>query len=190
MTSSANPATGKAPWSVLGPEVPDDLAGKRVLEIQGGGESEATEALRGRGAAELVRWRFPEPLENPGEPFDLAYCAGALQGDPHPMNLLTRIWHLTRTGGTLLLESQVLTATEISRYGLFVNDPGGASRWVPGRLALRWMVESSGFDVDRWIDEGARGADAPEAASASLRATRTDRAPALDLANPHNQEGA
>ncbi|HSK50522.1 MAG TPA: hypothetical protein VK889_08515 [Solirubrobacterales bacterium] len=186
MTSPANPA--EQSWSVLGPEAPDDLAGRRALAIGADPEAPAA-ALEERGAA-VVRWKFPgEPLAA-GDPFDLVCCAGgAMQGDPHPVNLLTRIWHLTRAGSALLLESQVLTAPEASRYGLFVADPddGARSHWLPGRLALRWMVEVTGFDVDRWLDgEEDAGSDR---ATAYLRATRTDRAPALDLANPHHQEG-
>jgi len=188
MNSPANPAA-KAHWGLFEPELPADLASARALLIQGGDDADAASALRDRGAEEVVHWRFPTGFDAPAEPFDLVCCCDAMQGDAHPMNLLSRIWHLTRSGTTLLLESRVLTAPEVSRYGLFTNDPDG-SYWVPGRLALRWMVESSGFDVERWIDAGAAGAGAPEQVSAYLRATRTGRAPALDLANPHNQAEA
>lgn len=191
MTDRSHSATADAHWSVLGPEVPSDLSGRRVLEVGDDPEGSArplAASMRDRGAGEVVQWRFPRGLEDgSGEPFDLVYCCGSLQRDPHPMNLLTGIWHLTRPGSTLLLESQIITAPEVSRYGLFVTDPedGSSSHWVPGRLALRWMVEASGFDVDRWLATESTEAGESDRASAYLSATRTERAPALDLANPH-----
>ena len=46
------------------------------------------------------------------------------------------------------------------------------------------MVEVSGYDIDRWLPEKAETTGVGSQASAYLRATRTERIPALDLATP------
>lgn len=186
MTAPTNQSGDGAHWAVLGPEVADDLADVRVLDV---GPAEAPDqssaALGDRGAKEIVR-RGPLDLDDNVEgTFDLVYCRDSLQSDPHPMNLLTRLWHLTEAEGILLVESRVMSAPEQSRYGRFVRADGGASsHWVPGRLAFRWMVEASGYDVDRWLHDGAQPPGGGDQANAYLRATRTERNPALDLATP------
>lgn len=181
-----------AHWDVLGAEVPDDLAGVRVLDVGGAGDHVPSSApFHDRGAADVIRCRVPSDLEgNIGADFGLVYCRDSLQLDPHPMNLLTRLWHVTDPEAVLLLESRILSDSEQSRYGRFVAAEEGEdspAHFVPGRLALRWMVEVSGFDVDRWLPSEARADDRCQV-SAYLRGTRVARQPALDLATPARSE--
>jgi hypothetical protein len=65
--------------------------------------------------------------------------------------MLERLRTMTANGGTLLLGSMMLETVEVSEYARFVpgeyfGDP--TWWWVPGRLALRWMLETTGFHVD------------------------------------------
>lgn len=183
MTSSSSPQI-QAHWDMLAGEVPADLKGSRVLHVGGGDDDPSLAALGDRGA-DLVRWRHPDEHQGTDTPFDLVYCSDALQLDPHPSKLLSDVWHAIAPGGVLLLESQIEPELELSRFGRFVVDSeAGTSYWVPGRLTLRWLVETSGFDVDRWLGDPVSPPDQPSRVSAYLRATKTDRMPALDLAHP------
>jgi hypothetical protein len=167
--------------AILGPELPQGLDGARVLDVTLAPDA-LSQALTERGAGEVVTF---DPATEQREGFDLIVCRGLLQAGPHPMNLLSRIWHLADEGALLLLSSGVLTDPERSRFAQFVlpSHPEDAPQWLPGRLALRWSVEVSGFTVERWLGPGPEADEGPEAL-AFLRATRTDRTPALDLATP------
>jgi hypothetical protein len=184
---SASPQSSDASyWVLLGAELPTDLAERRVLDVAPAGDPDRVSAeLASRGAAELVRWDpAAELAAGPGH-FDLAICRGLMQRTPHPANLLSRLWAAIAEGGTLLLESRVMTEVERSRYAMF-NAAGaglGDSEWLPGRLALRWSVETSGFDFDRWLASPGL-APGPGEASVCLAATRTARPPSLDIAIP------
>lgn len=185
MTASHHSAED-AHWAVLGSALPESIAGIRVLDVSGDSAPDRSSMmLEELAPRELIR-RAPGELEADLEgEFDLVFCRNSLQCDPHPMNLLTRLWHLARSGSVLLLESKAITTPEQSRYARFVTaaEAGGSSSYLlPGRLALRWMVEVSGYDVDCWLDRHAVEVDGP--ISVYLRATRADRTPALDLATP------
>ena len=127
-------------------ELPEDLEKGRVLEVTSPGE-----------------------LPAEGE-FDLVLCRDAIRATPNPMAFLNELWQLTSPGATLLFEAEVLTEPAHSRLARFVPAAG----WVPGRLTLRWMLEVSGFDVERWLDEGGDSANG----RAALRAVRAEREPA------------
>ncbi len=173
-------------WGVLAAAVPEDLAGRRLLDVGPGGEPDSLSAeLAGRGAEAILRWDPAEPLGAEATGFDLIVCREVLQASPHPANLLNRIWEAGSEGAVLLLHSRVLADVEKSMYAQFVAASAGLgdTEWLPGRLALRWSVETSGFDVDRWLAGGEGAAGALEA-SACLQATRTARTPALQLATP------
>ncbi len=134
---------------VIDRELPDDLTDVRVLEVRPG-----------------------DVLDTEEGDFDFVLCRNALRSSPYPMALLADLWRLTAPAGVLLLESDVVAGPEHSQYASFVPSTRSGGGWVPGRLALRWMVEVSGFDVERWLDEaGASGC-------ACLRAVRSDRTPA------------
>jgi hypothetical protein len=180
------PQTTASPWARLGAELPEDLGKRRVLVVGLAGESGE---LALEGAAEVVHWDPTGTAPRPDGLFDLFVSAGALQADPHPANLLTAFCNVAAPGATLLLHSRVLTDPEQSMYARFVGaDAGvGGTEWLPGRLALRWSVETNGFDIVRWIDAGP--ADPRGEADAFLLATRNERTPALILATPATVDG-
>ena len=69
----------------------------------------------------------------------------------HPIALLQRLRSMLSDDGTLLLGSMMLASAELSEYARFVpgsyyGDP--TWWWVPGRLALKWMLESVGLGVE------------------------------------------
>jgi SAM-dependent methyltransferase len=110
-------------------------------------------------------------LELPSEgEFDFVLCRNVIRTTANPMALLNELWQLTSPGAILLLEAEVLIEPTHSRLARFVPAAG----WVPGRLTLRWMLEVSGFDVERWLDEEGD----PTSSLAALRAVRADREPA------------
>jgi hypothetical protein len=173
--SDAGNKTATSPWIRLGTEVPEGVG--RVLLV---GPSDAA----GIKAGETVRWDPAGDGSRPDGAFDLVICAQAIQADPHPANLVLAIWEAMPVGGTLLLHSRVLTDPAQSVYARFVGaDAGiGETEWLPGRLALRWTVETNGFDIVRWIDAGSSERAGED--DAYLVATRTERTPALVLATP------
>ena len=67
------------------------------------------------------------------------------------MALLQRLRTLLSDNGTLLFGSMMLASAGLSEYARFVpgcyyGDP--TWWWVPGRLAMRWMLESVGLEVE------------------------------------------
>jgi hypothetical protein len=159
--------------------LPERIDGWRVLAV--GGNGGAADAFEARGAAEVVVCAEPsEQLQLDAGGFDLVHCAG-LESDLQPMSLYAWLWQATAPGSLLLLEAAVLPDAESSQYARFVpagESPTGRSRWVPGRLVLRWMVENSGFDVQGWLPAPPHVADP---AVARLQAVRAERSPARDL---------
>lgn len=164
-------------WEAMLDELPDDLAGSRLLELTDPGTKGLTaDALVDRGAGEIVLWDRPQELPAGGEKgFDFVLCRDALSSCPYPLALLAGLWRLTSVGGTLLLDSEIGEGAEHSQYARFVPAERSGGGWVPGRLALRWMVETSGFDVERWLAETE---EAQSPSRACLRAIRADREPA------------
>jgi hypothetical protein len=129
-------------------ELPADLDSARLLELSG-----------------------PDRLAGGEGGFDFVVCRDALRESPYPMALLAELWRLTAPGALLLLEAEIDPDPEHSAYAGF--RPGGG--WVPGRLALRWMVEVAGFDVERWLGDPTAPGEPPRA---RLRAVRAKRHPA------------
>lgn len=159
------------------------IDGWRVLVLGENGEA-AADAFRDLGAAEVAVHTEPSEQLRDGRSFDLVHCA-LVTHDLQPLSLYALLWQLTAPGSLLLLEAAVFEDVDSSGYARFVpagESPTGRSRWLPGRLALRWMVECSGFDVQGWLAElpAERGVE-PEAALAQLQAVRADRPPAHDL---------
>jgi SAM-dependent methyltransferase len=139
--------------SALRGELPANLDGKQVLEVV--------------HASDLEDQRVGS--------FDFILCRDLLRTSPHPMALLASLWRLAAPGGVLLLEAAIDPDPAHSGYARFVPTASSGTGWVPGRLALRWMVEVSGFDVERWLsDPAVRGDDS----RARLRAVRAEREPA------------
>lgn len=165
-------------WLGFGEEVPANLSGKRVLDVgSNAGYDPFMFHLRGAkyvlGAEPFMfieQARFLERIYATGvdfqplgwqdlDPavqgtFDLVHCHGVLYHEMHPMALLQRLREMLAPGGTLYFGSMMLADPEMSEYARFV--PGAYYDdatwwWVPGRLAMRWMLESVGFDVRRQL---------------------------------------
>ncbi len=167
-------------WALAAAELPGRLDGQRVLEV---GDDRGAEAFAALGAAEFVGCE--QPSEAPGFEggFQLIHLSAKLATDLHPLSVCAWLWLMAAPGALLLAGSTVLPDPAQSRFARFVpgaESPSGSSRWIPGRLALRWMVEVSGFDLDRWLGE-TNAADGSQGVAGYLLATRGERGPALDL---------
>ena len=165
-------------WSDIGDAIPADLSGRRVLDVgSNAGYDPFMFKLRGAeyvmGAEPYMfieQARFLERIYKTGvdfqplgwqdlDPavhgtFDLVHCHGVLYHEMHPMALLQRLREMLAPGGALYFGSMMLADPEMSEYARFV--PGAyyvdaTWWWVPGRLAMRWMLESVGFDVRRQL---------------------------------------
>ena len=161
-------------WEALGPELPADLSGVRILDVGSNAGYDpfmfarrgATDVLACEPGRFLEQARFLEEIYRTGvafEPlqwedldpgvhgtFDLVHCHGVLHREIHPMALLQRLRSLLADGGTLLLGSLMLADPELSEYARFVPGSSGGDEpwwWVPGRLCLRWMIEAAGCEV-------------------------------------------
>jgi tRNA (mo5U34)-methyltransferase len=166
-------------WVELGKRVPEDLSGRRVLEVGANagydafmfslrGADQVTacepdefyhqavflESIYRRGVDfQQIGWRDLDPARH-GR-FDLVHCNGVLYHELHPMEMLQRLREMLAEGGTGFIGSMVLASPGLSEYARFVpgayhDDP--TWWWVPGRLALRWMLETAGFDVGEEFD--------------------------------------
>ncbi len=125
------------------------LQGSRVL-ILGGTHIAPAFA----GAAEVVEcdraWREIEGN------FEIVCCDGLLHRVPEPTALLHKLRALLLDGGLLLISSLVVADPERSEYLRFA--PAGHAgdpdvRFIPGRLAFRWMVGAAGFEVEHEFGE-------------------------------------
>lgn len=167
-------------WGIESAQLPERIEGWRVLEI-GGGSSE--KVLAARGAAEVVALDEPtEALLENGGTFELVHHRAELETALHPLAIGAWLWRLVAPDGILVLGAPVLAEAAHSQYADFqrLDHPARPPwRWVSGRLALRWMVENSGFDVGGWLGERPGSNDGERIVY--LQATRVDRLPALDL---------
>jgi tRNA (mo5U34)-methyltransferase len=161
-------------WVVLGPEVPADMSGLRVLDVgSNAGYDPFMFRLRGaehvlacepfefieqalflesvyRSGADFQRigWQDLSPDEH--GTFDLVHCHGVLYHELDPMGLLTRLAEMLAPGGTLLFGSMMHADLELAELIRFVPRAyyGDETWWfVPGRLALRSMIAAAGFEV-------------------------------------------
>ena len=150
------------------------LAGKRVLDVGSNAGYDpfmfhtlgATDILACEPFVFIEQARFLEeiygsgvdfqPLKwedlDPGKQgrFDLVHCHGVLYHELHPMAMLERLRDMLADDGTLLFGSMMLGDPELSEYARFVpgayyGDP--TWWWVPGRLCMRWMLETAGLEV-------------------------------------------
>jgi SAM-dependent methyltransferase/predicted O-methyltransferase YrrM len=161
-------------WAGLASHMPD-IAGRRVLDVGSNAgydpfmfkklgathvlacepyefvrQARWLEGIYRTGAQiEQLAWEDLHP-EAHGR-FDLVHCHGVLYHEPHPMLLLERLRDMLEPDGTLLFGSMMLGDAAVSEYLRYVPDAyyGDRTWWfVPGRLAMRWMLETVGFDVE------------------------------------------
>ena len=158
-------------------QLPDSLEGWRVLEVGEVGDSR--DYLEGLGAAEFVAVEDASEGAALGDSgFDLVICGSEAGGGIHPLGLYAWLRGAIRPNGVLVAGSRVIPDPKLSQYARFLPaKPPQPSRWIPGRLAFRWMVEVSGFELTDWL--GDPGSDL--ATEAHLQAKAVERAPALDL---------
>ncbi len=167
-------------WVNLGPEVPQDLSGSRLLDV-GSNAGYDPFMFKVRGADHVLACEPFEFIEqalflesvyrsgvdfqrigwqqlDPGThgSFDMVHCHGVLYHDLDPLGLLSRLWDMTVPGGTLLFGSMMHADPELAELVRFVPRAyyGDETWWfVPGRLALRAMIESAGFEVQGTFGE-------------------------------------
>jgi SAM-dependent methyltransferase len=158
-------------WDWIGDAV-GDLSGRRVLDV-GSNAGYDPFMFHLRGAARVLavepydfiqQARFLESIYGTGvdfqqigwqelDPerhgrFDFVHCHGVLYHEPNPLALLQRLRTMIDDGGQLLFGSIMLAGAEFSEYARFVPDSYLGDEtwwWVPGRLAMRWMLETVGF---------------------------------------------
>lgn len=158
-------------WATLGAHV-GEVAGKRVLDVGSNAGYDpfmfhtlgAREVLACEPFEFIAQARFLESVYRTGirfEPigwqqldpavhgrFDLIHCNGVLYHDPNPVAMLRRLRTMLADDGELLLGSMMLEDPLQAEYARFVrHDYAGDPTWwwVPGRLALRWMMDAAGL---------------------------------------------
>jgi tRNA (mo5U34)-methyltransferase len=158
-------------WVGLAGHVPE-LSGKRVLDV-GSNAGYDPFMFHLRGAAEILACEpfefheqavFLESIYETGidfqqigwqqlDPdthgtFDLIHCHGVLYHEPHPIAMLQALRRMLAPDGVMLFGSMMLASAELSEHIRFVPNAyyGDPTWWfVPGRLAMRWMLEAAGF---------------------------------------------
>lgn len=188
----------EARWVQLQRFVDASLAGQRVLVVGGGSGYDATRfAALGaehvlacecsslapeagltdpvqRSGVELqaLAWQSLDPAQH--GTFEIVHCRGLVHRVPDPVTLLGTLRRMTSDGGTLLIGSMMLADPERSEYLRFVPDShaGDPDCWfIPGRLALRWLIEATGFEVQDEFGEHEGPRDRFAVISGYLRAT-------------------
>jgi SAM-dependent methyltransferase len=171
-------------WTWLGEHI-SDLTGRRVLDV-GSNAGYDPFMFKLRGASEVLalepfefihQARFLEAIYQTGvdfrpigwqqlDPelhgrFQFIHCHGVLYHEPNPLGLLQRLRSMLADDGELLFGSMLHSSSDQSEYIRFVPDAYAGDRtwwFVPGRLAMRWMLEASGFEVQELLlSEGPRG---------------------------------
>lgn len=166
-------------WGVAAARLPDSLAGWQVLELGGAGCGRDAFVQRGAGAVHSCE-RLEERPDR--RRFDLVHYPPTVKPAAHPLAVLASLWHATAPAGILLLGSRALDDPALSQYAHCeppTVDADDRQQWIPGRLALRWMVEVSGFEVQHWLGERRLGSHHPVTVTTYLQAVRTDREPVL-----------
>jgi len=109
--------------------------------------------------------------------FDVVYCDGLLHRVLEPVTLLHTLRSVTAPRGTLLIGSMILADPERSEYLRFISDRhagDGTWRFIPGRLAFRWLLHTAGFEVVSEFGEQEGPRDRIPVGSLYLRAVVSD----------------
>lgn len=151
-------------WAELDDRLPP-IEGRRVL-VLGDQAVEDARAYAARGAESVtvlgssggsvasngapVSLRRLDPDTWGEELYDVVHCAHLLDRTPDPVGVLRLLRDVIRPAGTLLLAVCMLDDPERSEYLRYL--PGadtldGRTWFIPGRLAVRWMLQTTGFAV-------------------------------------------
>lgn len=167
-------------WMLLGEKLPEDLSGLRVLDV-GSNAGYDPFMLNLRGAEYVlacepyqfheqavflesiyrtgvdfrqIGWQQLDPSEHGS--FDLLHCHGVLYHEPHPLLLLQRLRAMVAPGAALYFGSMMLADPALSEYARYVPCSYYGDEtwwWVPGRLVMRWLLETAGFAVEEEFGE-------------------------------------
>jgi tRNA (mo5U34)-methyltransferase len=194
-------------WDAMRDHVPD-MHGMRVLDVGSNAGYDpfmfhalgAREVLACEPFEFIAQARFLESLYQTGvrleqigwqrlDPdvhgqFDFVHCNGVLYHELNPVRLLQRLREMVNDDGELWLGTMMLADPALSEFARFIrNDYAGDPTWwwVPGRLAMPWMLEASGFTSEHLPIEfdGPRGAF--EVVNGYLRGRPGQRDPRLDV---------
>lgn len=97
---------------------------------------------------EAIGWQELDPAVH--GTFDLVHCNGVLYHEPNPLGMVARLAEMVAPGGRLLLGTMVLDRPDLAEYARFIRDEYAADPtwwWVPGRVAMRQMLEAAGLDA-------------------------------------------
>lgn len=162
-------------WLNLAPEVPDDLSGKRVLDVGSNAgydpfmfnlrnpdyilgcepfafieQARFLESIYKTGIDfQPIGWQGLDP-ESQGA-FDLVHCHGVLYHEPDPIGLLASLYAMTAPGGLLIFGSMMHadpSLSELSRLVPHAYYGDDTWWWVPGQSALEAMIASVGFEIE------------------------------------------
>jgi SAM-dependent methyltransferase len=163
-------------WQTLGPEVPDSLAGMRVLDIGSNAgydpfrfsQRNPDYLLACEPFAFIQQARFLEEIYRTGIElrqtgwqalsadiegrFDLVHCHGVLYHEVDPVGLLEKLFEMTAPGGLCLFGSMMHAdplQADLARLVPLAYFGDETWWWVPGPVAMRQMIESVGFRVEK-----------------------------------------
>lgn len=163
-------------WEILGDEVPASLAGKRVLDVGSNAgydpfrfnlrdpehvlacepfafinQARFLESIYQTGIElRQTSWQWLDPAKEGS--FDLVHCHGVLYHEVDPLGLLERLYELTAPGGLCLFGSMMHadpTLADLSRLIPLSYFGDETWWWTPGPVAMRQMLESVGFRVEK-----------------------------------------
>jgi SAM-dependent methyltransferase len=163
-------------WETLGPEVPESLAGMRVLDIGSNAgydpfrfsQRDPDHLLACEPFAFIEQARFLESIYKTGIElrqtgwqsldvevegrFDLVHCHGVLYHEVDPIGLLEKLYEMTAPGGLCLFGSMMHAdpaLADLSRLAPLAYFGDTTWWWCPGPVAMRQMLESVGFEVEK-----------------------------------------
>jgi SAM-dependent methyltransferase len=163
-------------WETLGPEVPESLAGMRVLDIGSNAGYDpfrfnlrdpdyllACEPFAFIEQARFLNSIYKADIElrqtgwqalsvDIEGSFDLVHCHGVLYHEVDPLGLLKKLFEMTRPGGLCLFGSMMHgepTLADLSRLVPLAYFGDETWWWCPGPVAMRQMLESVGFEVEK-----------------------------------------
>jgi SAM-dependent methyltransferase len=163
-------------WQTLGPEVPESLAGRRVLDIgSNAGYDPFRFNLRNpdyllacepfafieqarflnsiyKADVELRQTGWQGLSADVEGHFDLVHCHGVLYHEVDPIGLLEKLFEMTTPGGLCLFGSMMHadpTLADLARLVPLAYYEDETWWWCPGPVAMRQMLESVGFEIEK-----------------------------------------